>query len=83
MPFEPLLEHNNTIGTSPAISFDMTVTDSYGNGLDLSGPPYISVLELGPVPIPENIEPLMPLALTILTLPFLLTQEKRSRRPEQ
>jgi hypothetical protein len=82
MPFEPLLNYNNTIGTSPSISFDMTVTDSYGNGLDLSGPPYISVLEFGPVPVPENIKPLMPLALTILSLPFLLTQKKRSRHLE-
>jgi hypothetical protein len=77
MPFKPLLEYNNKTGTQPAISFDMTVTDSSGNGLDLSGPPYISVLEFGPVPVPENIEPMMPLALTILTLPFLLTRKKR------
>jgi hypothetical protein len=80
MPFVPLLQYNNTIANPPMISFDLTVTDSYGNGLDLSGPPYISVLEFGLVPVPENIEPLMPLVLTILTLPFLLTQNKRSQR---
>jgi hypothetical protein len=72
MPFEPLLQYNNTIDNLPAVSLDLTITDSYGNGLDLSGPPYISVLEFGVVAVPENIEPVIPLALTILTLAFLL-----------
>jgi hypothetical protein len=72
MPFEPLLEYNNTTENLPAVSLDLTVTDSYGNGLDLSGPPYVSVLEFGVVPVPENIEPLIPLALTILILAFCL-----------
>lgn len=80
MPYEPLLQYNNTIGTPPVISFDLTVTDSYGNGLDLSGPPYISVLEFGLVPVPENIEPTTPLALTILILTILLTHYKGSQQ---
>jgi hypothetical protein len=72
MPFEPLLQYNNTLDNLPAVNFELSVTDSYGNGLALSGPPYISVLEFGLVPVPENVEPLIPLALTILTLTFCL-----------
>jgi hypothetical protein len=72
MPFEQLLQYNNTIDDLPAVRLDLTVTDSYGNGLDLSGPPYISVLEFGVVPVPENIEPLIPFALAILTLVLCL-----------
>jgi hypothetical protein len=72
MPFEPVLQYNNTIDNLPAVNLDLTVTDSYGNGLDLSGPPYVSVLEFGVMPVPENVEPIIPLALTILILAFCL-----------
>jgi hypothetical protein len=68
MPFESLLQYNARVDNLPAIYVDLTVTDSYGNGLDLSWPPHISVLEFGAIPIPENIEPLIPLVLAILTL---------------
>ena len=70
MPFQPLLQYSSRTDNLPAVNLDLTVTDSYGNGLDLSGPPYISVLEFGVIPVPENIGPLIPLALTILTLAF-------------
>jgi hypothetical protein len=72
MPSEPLLQYSNQIDNLPAVTFDLTITDSYGNGLDLSGPPYISVLEFGVIPVPENIDPLIPLALAMLTLAFCL-----------
>ncbi len=76
MPFEPLLQYSSRVDNLPAVNLDLTVTDSYGNGLDLSGPPYISVLEFGVMPVPENIEPLIPLALAFLTLVFCLHRKE-------
>jgi hypothetical protein len=72
MPFEPLLQYNARVDNMPAIYVDLTVTDSYGNGLDLSWPPYISVLEFGAIPIPENVDPLITLALAFVILVFCL-----------
>jgi hypothetical protein len=75
VPFEPLRQYSSRVDNLPAVSLDLTVTDSYGNGLDLSGPPYISVLEFGVIPVPENIDPLIPLTLTILTLALCLNRK--------
>ncbi len=47
---------------------DLTITDAYGNGLDLCGLPYISVLEFGVLAVPENLDPLVPFAFAILIL---------------
>lgn len=78
MPFEPLLQYNKHSLTDnlPVVNVDVTVTDGYGNGLDLSGPPYLSVLEFGVMPIPESIEPLVPLAFAILMLVFCSKKQK-------
>ncbi len=78
MPFESLLQYNNRAmpDNLPAVNVDLTVTDAYGNGLDVSGPPYLSVLEFGVMPVPENIEPLIPLVLAILTLAFCLHRKE-------
>jgi hypothetical protein len=76
MPFESLIQYNDLAANLPAVYVDLTVTDSYGNGLALSGSPYLSVLEFGGMPVPENIEPLIPLALALLTLVFCLHRKE-------
>jgi hypothetical protein len=70
MPLGPLLQYNKNAQSDnlPAVNLDLTVTDSYGNRMDLSGPPYLSVLEIGVMPVPEGIDPLLPLAPVMLIL---------------
>ncbi len=68
MPLEPLLQYNNRVDNLPAVNLDLTVTDAYGNGLDLSGPPYLTILEFGALAVPESPDPLIPLELAILIL---------------
>ncbi len=70
MPLEPLLQYNKTSQPEnlPAVNLDLSVTDGYGNRLDVSGPPYLSVLEFGLIPVPEGIEPLIPLASAMVIL---------------
>lgn len=78
MLFQPLLQYNDLADNLPAVYVDLTVTDSYGNGLALSGSPYLSVLEFaGVMPVPENIGPVIPLALTFLTLLSCLHRKAR------
>ena len=79
MPLESLLTYKHRIDSLPAVNVDLTVTDSYGNGLDLSGLPYISVLEFGVLAVPENLDPLIPLAFVILIL-VLGVQRKDVRK---
>jgi hypothetical protein len=80
MPLQPLLGYRQ-VGANglPIIGADFAVADSYGNGLDLSSGGYggvaYPVLEFGTQPVPENIEPLVPLALAVLLIGFF-----RSRR---
>jgi hypothetical protein len=76
MPFGPLFQYNDLADNLPAVYVDLSVTDSYGNSLALSGSPYLSVLELGAMPVPEYIEPLIPLALASLTLVFCLHRKE-------
>ena len=79
MSFEALLQYSNRVDCLPAVNSDLTVTDAYGNGLDLCGLPYISVLEFGVFAVPENLDPLVPFAFAILIL-VLCVQRKDVRK---
>jgi hypothetical protein len=78
MPLAPLLQYNKTAQPDnlPAVDLDLTVTDGYGNKLDVSWPPYISVLEFGAIPVPETVNPLIPLASAMLILIVCLHRKK-------
>jgi hypothetical protein len=70
MPLQPLLQYNkqNLADNLPAINVTLSVADSYGNGIDLIMAPSLSVLEFSGKPVPEDIEPLIPLFLALLII---------------
>ena len=68
MPLQPLLQYgeHSSSDNLPAINIALSVRDSFGNGLGLVGPPYLSELDFAARPVPENLEPVIPLALVVL-----------------
>ncbi len=49
MPLQPLLQYgeHSSPDNLPAINIELSVRDSFGNGLGLVGPPYLSELDFG------------------------------------
>jgi hypothetical protein len=79
MPLQPLLQYgeHSSPDSLPAINVALSVRDSFGNGLGLVGPPYLSELDFGARPVPENIEPVIPLALVVLLMGLYTYSRKR------
>jgi hypothetical protein len=80
-PLQPLLQYgeHNSQDDLPAISVALSVRDSFGNGLGLVGPPYLSELDFGVRPVPESLEPIVPLALSVLLM-GLYSHRRRMNR---
>ena len=80
MPLQSLLEYgeHSYPDNLPDINIALSVRDSFGNGLGLVGPPYLSELDFGARPVPENIEPLLPLALVALIVGFYKHRKRRT-----
>ena len=79
MPLQPLLQYgeHSSPDNLPAINIELSVRDSFGNGLGLVGPPYLSELDFGARPVPENLEPVIPLALVVLLVGLYKHRKRR------
>jgi hypothetical protein len=79
MPLQPLLQYgeHSSPENLPAINIELSVRDSFGNGLGLVGSPYLSELDFGARPVPENLEPVIPLVLVVLLVGLYKHRKRR------